>query len=93
MARGQEETSTSLAGRKRGTPRELPTTISLVSAMSIEELRSFYKVPTDISMDLSDRAAVSTVRGVDNAVCFIGEAIPTLHQCTSYAHIRTSFRS
>ena len=51
MARGQEETYTSVAGRKRGTPRELPTASSLVSAMSIEELRSFYKVPTDISME------------------------------------------
>ena len=41
MARGQEKTSTSQAGRKRWTPRELLTESSLVAVMSIEELRSF----------------------------------------------------
>ena len=41
MVRGHEETSTSQAGHKRGTLRETPTVISLVSAMSVEEFRSF----------------------------------------------------
>ena len=70
MVRSQEETSTSQAGRMRGTPQELPTASSLVAAMSIEELRSFCQVPVDISLELSDGAVVSTVRGVDNAVYF-----------------------
>ena len=61
MARGQEETSTSQAGRKRGIPRESPTASSLVVAMSIEELRSFCQVPTDISLELSGGAVVSTI--------------------------------
>ena len=38
--------------------------------MSVEELRSFCQVPVDISLELSDRAAVSTVGGADNVVYF-----------------------
>ena len=70
MARGQEETSTSQAGHKRGTPQESPTTSNLIAAMSIEELRSFCQVPSDISLELSDGAAVSIVGVADNAVYF-----------------------
>ena len=73
MARGQEETSTSQVGRRRGTPRESPIASSLVAAMSVEELRSFCQVPVDISMELSDRATVSTVGGENNAIYFTGE--------------------
>ena len=42
MMRGQEKTSTSQVGRRNGSSRESPTTSSLVSSMSMEELRSFY---------------------------------------------------
>ena len=77
MAGGQEETSTSQVGRKRGTPRDTPTTSSLVAAMSIEELKSFNQVPANISLELLDDTAASTTRGVDKccllqprAVCF-----------------------
>ena len=63
MARGQEETSTSQAGRKRETPWESLAASSLVAAMSIEELRSSCFFPAGISMELSDRAIVSTVGG------------------------------
>ena len=63
MARGQEETSTSQAGCKRGTPREMPTTSNLVAAMSVEELRSFSQVPTDISLEFSDVATALTIGG------------------------------
>ena len=73
MARGQEETSTSQAGCKRGTPRESPTASSLVAAMYVEELRSFCQVPADISLELLDGDAVSTVEGADNAVYFTQE--------------------
>ena len=69
MARGQEETSSFLDGRKRGTPREMLTTSSLVTAMFIEELRSFSKVPTNISLELSDCAAAGG-RGGNNVVYF-----------------------
>ena len=70
MARGQEETSTNQAGCRKGTPRESPTVSSLIAAMSAEELRSFCQVNADISLELSDRVAVSTVRWVDNTVYF-----------------------
>ena len=73
MVGGQEETSTIRARRKRGTPRESPTTSNLVVVMSIEELRSFCQIPTDISLELSDGAAVSTVGGADNVVYFTRE--------------------
>ena len=63
MARGQEETSTNQARIKRGTPREMATASSLVATMSIEELRSFSKVPVDISFELSDGAAAPTIGG------------------------------
>ena len=73
MVRGQEETSTSQAWRKRGTPWESPTISSLVAAMSIEELRSFCQVSADISLELSDGATVSIVGGADNAIYFTQE--------------------
>ena len=41
--------------------------------MSIEELRSFCQVPPDISLELSDGAAVSIIRGADNVVYFTRE--------------------
>ena len=68
MARGQEETSTCQARRRRGTPLELPTTSSLVTAMSIVELRSFCQVLIDNSLELSNGAAIPTVGG---AVCHL----------------------
>ena len=41
MARGQEETSTSQARRRRGLSRDTPSASSLISSLSIEELRSY----------------------------------------------------
>ena len=73
MARGQEETSTSQVGHKRGTPWESPTTSSLVADMSIKELRSFCQVPIYISLELSDGEVVSIVGGADNVVYFTWE--------------------
>ena len=66
--RGQEETSTSEIVRKKGSIWELPTTSSLVSSMSMEELRSFCQVPDDISLELSDGPACSTVGQAHNAI-------------------------
>ena len=50
----------------------MPTT-SLVATMFLEDLRSFSQVPTGISLELLDRAAVPTTGGVDNAVYFTRE--------------------
>ena len=73
MARGEKETSTSGVGRRRGGPRESPTASSLVVAMSMEELRSFCQVLTNISLELLDGAAVSIVGWADNNVYFTRE--------------------
>ena len=41
MARGQEETYTSQAGRIRGSSRDTPSASNLFSSLSMEELRSY----------------------------------------------------
>ena len=61
MMRGQEETSTSQVGGRKGSIRESPIASSLMASMSMEELRSFYRVPDVISLELSDGLARSTV--------------------------------
>ena len=73
MARGQEETSTSQVGRRRGPSQEPLTVSSLVASMSVEELRSFYRVPDGISLEFSDIRAFLTVGEADNAVYFTRE--------------------
>ena len=72
IKKGQEETSTSQAKRKRGTPREKPT---VSSAMFVEELRSFSQVPTDIRLEVADGATASTTGEADNAVYFTREQV------------------
>ena len=71
MARGHEEVSINQAGRMRGTPRETPTTSSLVTAMSAEELRLFNQIPTEINLETSDDVATSTFGEADSVVYFI----------------------
>ena len=41
MARGQEETSTSQAGRRRGSSQDTPSASSIISSLSMEKLRSY----------------------------------------------------
>ena len=62
MMRGQEETSTRQVRHKKGS--------SLRSFMFMEELRSFYRVPDGISLELLDESTSSTVGQADNAVFF-----------------------
>ena len=71
--RGQEETSTSQVRRRKGSNRESPTTSSLVASMFVEELRSFCRVPDDISLEFSDGPTFSTVGQADNVVYFTRE--------------------
>ena len=73
MARGQKETSTNQVGRKKGTPRKSPTTSSMVVVMSLKELRSFFQILADISLELLDGVAVSIVGGENNAAYFTQE--------------------
>ena len=63
MARGHEEASTSQARGKRGTPRETPTVSSLVTVMSVKELRSFSQVPIDIRLKVENGPAAPTIGG------------------------------
>ena len=70
MARGQEETSTIKAGRKRGPTRGTPSTSSIISSLSMEELRAYYEIPDDIDVTLSDGPTENTVGEEYNAVFF-----------------------
>ena len=54
MEKGQEETSTSQARRRRGPSRDMPSASSLISSLSIEELRSYCQIPNNIDFELSD---------------------------------------
>ena len=51
MARGQEETSTSQVGRRRGPSRESPSTSRVISSLSIEELRAYCQIPDDVDFE------------------------------------------
>ena len=73
MARGQEETSTSHVGSRRGPSRESPIASNLVASMSVEELRSFCRVPDSISLEFSDEPTFSTVGEADNVFYFTWE--------------------
>ena len=73
MMRGQEETSTSQVGYRKGSSRESPTKSSLASSMSMEELRSLCRVLDDISLEFSNIPSLSIVRQADNAVYFTRE--------------------
>ena len=73
MARGQEETSTSQARHTGGPSRELPSTSSLVSSMSMEELRSYCQIPDSIILELSDGPAASTIGEAYSVVYFTRE--------------------
>ena len=77
MERGHEETSTSQARRKRGTPWEMPTVSSLVAAMSVEELGFFKQVPTAIRLEVSNGIAATTIGGANNVVYFTQEQFAT----------------
>ena len=77
MARGQEETSTNQVGRRRGPNQEMPSASSLVSSMSLEELRSFCQILDNISLVLSNGPIASTVGEADSAVYFTQEQFAT----------------
>ena len=73
MARGQEETSTSQVGRKRGPTRGMPSTSNIISSLSMEELRAYFEIPDDINVALSDGLAKGTIGEEYNAVFFTRE--------------------
>ena len=75
MVRGQEDTSTSLAGHKREPVRDTPSASNIISSLSMEELRSYCHIPDNIDFELSDGPAESTIDKEDGAVYFIREQL------------------
>ena len=75
MARGQEETSTSQAERRRGPSLDMPSASNLISSLSMEELRSYYQIPNNIDFELPDGLAESTINEEDTVVYFTREQL------------------
>ena len=71
MTRGQEETFTSsrLGGRLRATP----SASSIISSLTMEELRTHCEVPSNIDLWLMERADESALGGEHNGVFFTRE--------------------
>ena len=75
LARGQEETSTSQAGCRRGPSRDTPSISSLISSLSMEELRSYCQIPNNIDFELPDGPTESTIDEEDSVVYFTWEQL------------------
>ena len=75
MARGQEETSTSQAGHRRGPGRDMPFASNIISSLSMEELRSYNHIPDNIYFDFSDGPAESTIDIKDGIMYFTKEQL------------------
>ena len=75
MTRGEKETSTSQAGRKRGPTRGTRSASSIVSSLTMEELRTYYEIPDNIDLKLMENPDESTLCGEHNAVFFTREQL------------------
>ena len=75
MARGQEETSTSQVGRRRGLGWDMPFASSIISSLSMEELRSYCHILDNIDLELPDGPVESTIDKEDDAVYFTREQL------------------
>ena len=75
MVKGQEETSTSQVGRRRGLGRDTPSASSIISFLSMEELRSYYHIPDNIGLELPNDPAESIIIVEDDAVYFTREQL------------------
>ena len=73
MMRGQEETSTSQAGCRKGSVQDTPSTSSIISSLSMEELRSYCQIPDNIDFELPDGPLESIVDEEDSIVYFTRE--------------------
>ena len=93
MARGQEETSTSQAGCRRGPGWDMPSARNIISSLSMEELRSYCQIPNNINIELSDGPAESTISEGDGAVYFTWEQLvaglcfPVLFLIKQFLHL------
>ena len=68
MVRGREETSTS--GRPGGRPRAKPSASNIIASMTMEELKVYCEVPSNIDLRLMEGADESTLNGEHNGVFF-----------------------
>ena len=75
IARGKEETSTSQARRRQGPTRESPSSRSIISCLSMDEVRSYCQIPKDIDFELSEGPTESTMAKKYNAVFFTREQL------------------
>ena len=73
MVRGQEETSTSQAGCRRGPSWDTPSTRSIISSLSMEELRTYCRIPGNIDFKLLDGLTESTINKEDDTIYFTSE--------------------
>ena len=75
MVRGQEETSTSQARRRRGPGRDTPSASNIISSLSMEELKSYCQILDNIDFELLDGQTKSTISKEDGAVYFTREQL------------------
>ena len=73
MARGQEATSTRQVDRERRPTRGTLSTSSIISSLTMEELRAYCDVPDNINLKLMEEPDESTMGGEHNAVFFTRE--------------------
>ena len=75
MTRGEEGTSTSQAGRRRGPARGTRSASHIISSLTIEELRTYCKISDNIDLKLMEKPDESTLGGEHNAMFFTGEQL------------------
>ena len=75
MARDHEETVTSQDGRRRGPSRESPSASSIISSLSMDEVRSYCQILDDIDFELSEAPTKSTMGEEYNAMFFTREQL------------------
>ena len=73
MVRGQEETFTSQVGRRRGPSRESSFASSIISSLSIDEMRSYCQIAKDIGFELLEGPTESIMGEEYNTVFFTRE--------------------
>ena len=66
-------TSSSQAGRRRGPSRGTTSTSSIISSLTMEELRAYCDVPDNIDLTLMEEPNESTMGGEHNSVFFTQE--------------------
>ena len=68
MTRGEEGTSTSQAGRRRGPAQATRSASHIVSSLTMEELRTYCEIPDDNDLKLMEKPDESTLGGEHNAM-------------------------